>query len=70
MKFIKLTYYRSSREYGANRLGATQKNFYVNLDNVERFTPYLDSTKLSFTSGQEIEVVEKMKRIMELANES
>lgn len=65
MKFVKLTYYRPEKQFGGSA-GETSKEFLMNLENVERITPYKNSTKFSMRSGEQIEVVEKIKTICEL----
>lgn len=61
-RFIKLTYYRPERQFGGTA-GVTTKTFYCNTTFIERITPYNNSTKLSMTSGQEIEVCETMSEL-------
>ena len=65
MKFVKLTYFRTEKQFGTSA-GETSKEFLMNLENVERITPYKNSTKFSMRSGEQIEVVEKIKAICEL----
>ena len=69
MKFIKLTYFKPNKNYGANG-GKTTKQFYLAIDSVVRITEYNESVKLSLKTGEDIEVCEPLDIIVKKVTEA
>lgn len=65
--FVRLTYYRSPKKYGASS-GVTDKVFFLSSLSVTRITPYKHSNKLLTESGAEMEVVESLDYLMKMLN--
>ena len=64
MDWITLTYYNPARTHGS-RAGRTGKHFLLRAEDIRRLTPYEDSTKLKLSSGEDIEVGETLKTILQ-----
>jgi len=64
MRFLKLTYYKTGKNYGTSG-GPTEKVFYVAINTIVRITEYPDSVKLSLTDGEDIEVCEPLEEILQ-----
>lgn len=60
--FVKLTYYRPEKKYGASA-GNTNKAFFLAIDCIEEITPYAECVKIRKTSGEVIEVSENIGQV-------
>ena len=64
MHFIKLTYFKPTKNYGTGG-GQTTKEFYLAVNAIVRITEYTESVKLSLVIGEDVEVCEKMEDILQ-----
>ena len=63
MKFIELTYYKDTKRYGGGASGKTDKKFNLSVESIVRITEYKNSTKISLSTLEHIEVCETFDEI-------
>ena len=66
-KFIKLNYYKHNTMY-PEQSGGVDKEVYVRVDLIAKITPYKNSTKIRLLDGDEFEVCETAKQVMDWMN--
>ena len=64
-RFIKLNYYKHNKTF-PEQSGGVDKQVYVRVDLIAKITPYENSTKVRLLDGDEFEVCESAKLVMEL----